>query len=77
MDNVTLFQILIVVAVLIFVGLVVGVLFVSRRKRSSQKLREKFGPEYDLTMEKAGGQRAAEVALGEREKRVTRLISAT
>lgn len=73
MDNATLFQIMIVVAVLIVVGLVVGVWFVSRKKHSSQKLREKFGPEYDLAMEKTGDQRKAEAALGEREKRVTRL----
>ena len=73
MDNGTLYQIVFIVAVLIVVGLVLGVLFASRKKRSSQKLREKFGPEYDLTMEKTGGQRAAEAALGEREKRVNKL----
>lgn len=73
MENVTLLQILIVVAVLTVVGLVFGVWFASRNRRSSQKLREKYGPEYDLTMEKAGNQRKAEAALEEREKRVTKL----
>ena len=73
METATLYQIFIVVGVLIIVGLVLGVWFSSRRRHSSQKLREKFGPEYDLTMEKAGNQRTAEEALGEREKRVTKL----
>jgi len=40
---------------------------------AAKKLREKYGPEYDLTMEKAGNQRTAETELGEREKRVTKL----
>ena len=41
------------------------------RRRTSEKLREKFGPEYDYTVQKVGDQKAAEEALQEREKRVT------
>lgn len=39
----------------------------------SRNLREKFGPEYDYTIEQAGDRRAAEEALAEREKRVASL----
>jgi hypothetical protein len=62
--------ILIGIAVVVLAGL--GVWFAIPRKRS-QKLREKFGPEYDYTMKKEGDQRAAEAALREREKRVSAL----
>jgi hypothetical protein len=57
-------------AIVALIGLSVGV--ASRRMRS-QKLREKFGPEYDYTLEKAGDKRTAEELLEEREKRVTGL----
>ena len=56
--------------VLIVLGLTV---ILSARKKSSLKLREKFGPEYDLALEKSGDQRLAEVTLKEREKRVSSL----
>jgi len=62
--------ILILVAVLIVAGL--GVWFANRGRRS-QKLRDKFGPEYDYTMEKVGDRHAAEDALKEREKRISKL----
>lgn len=68
MNTVTL--ILIVVAVLIVIGL--GV-WLANRGRRSQKLREKFGPEYDYTMEKVGDRHLAEDTLKEREKRIMKL----
>jgi len=68
-NNETLILLLIAV-VLIAAGL--GVWFATRRQRS-QKLREKFGPEYDYAMQKAGDQHAAEETLKEREKRVVKL----
>jgi hypothetical protein len=39
----------------------------------SRRLKNKFGPEYDYTVEKLGDRRAAEVDLKQREKRVTHL----
>jgi hypothetical protein len=48
------------------VGIAIG-------RRRSQKLRDKFGPEYDYALEKIGDQRKAEDSLKEREKRVTGL----
>ena len=62
--------ILIAVAALITAGLVTWFAFSMWR---SQKLRVKFGAEYDYTLEKAGNQRAAEETLTEREKRVGNL----
>jgi len=63
-------QIIIIVAILFAIG--IGIMFAART-RSTKNMREKYGPEYDLTMEKAGNKRAAEAALAEREKRVTKL----
>jgi len=68
--NATPILILIAVAVLIVAGLVT---LLAIRKGRSQKLREKFGPEYDYTMEKVGDRRAAEETLEEREKRINKL----
>lgn len=60
--------------IIILVAAVLLVFILSRlmggSKRRSQKLREKFGPEYDYTLEKVGDQKAAEETLQEREKRV-------
>ena len=63
-------QIIIAVAVLIAIG--IGIMFAASTRRS-KKMREKYGPEYDLTKEKAGSKSAAEAALVEREKRITKL----
>jgi hypothetical protein len=66
----TVILILILAAVLIAASLVV---LVAIRRWRSQKLRQKFGPEYDYTMEKVGDRRAVEETLAEREKRVSKL----
>jgi hypothetical protein len=66
----TLVLIFVVVVILFAAGL--GIWFASRTRRS-KNLREKFGPEYDLSLEKEGSKRTAEEALKEREKRVTKL----
>jgi hypothetical protein len=66
----TLFSILIAAAVLIVAGLLI---LIAIRRWRSQKLRQKFGPEYDYTMEKVGDRRTAEETLAEREKRVSKL----
>jgi hypothetical protein len=62
--------ILIIVAVLIVITL--GILFANRVRRS-HRLREKFGPEYEYTMEKVGDRHMAEATLKEREKRIKEL----
>lgn len=70
MDNQTLILILIAVGVLLAAGLLT---WYATRIGRSRKLREKFGPEYDYTMEKEGDRRTAEEILLEREKRVNKL----
>jgi hypothetical protein len=70
MDTSTLTIILIAVMALILVGLAAWV--ISHRRRT-QHLREKFGPEYDYTLDQAGDRRKAEMELEEREKRVEKL----
>jgi hypothetical protein len=70
----TLIVVLIALAILVVVSLVA---WAAIRLRRSQKLRKKFGPEYDYTMEKVGDRRVAEETLEEREKRVSKLAIRT
>ena len=59
-----------VIAVIIVIAVVVitaAVLLVLRRRRRNH-LRERFGPEYDRTLERADSTRAAERDLSEREE---------
>jgi hypothetical protein len=64
MDNTTL------IVVAIAVLLLVGVIAVALRSRRSAQLRDRFGPEYERTVQDAGGRRAAESELHDRAKRV-------
>jgi hypothetical protein len=61
--------VLIVLAVLV----VAGVLITVAARRRSQRLRERFGPEYDRAVQQAGGRRPAESELTARQRRVERL----
>ena len=58
--------IVIAVAAIVVIGLVAAAL--ARRKRSEQ-LHEKFGPEYDRALDEAESKRDAERELRDREKR--------
>jgi hypothetical protein len=58
----------IVIAVLAAI-VVVGVLWSAMRTSRTRSLQDRFGPEYDRELEKAGGRREAERELAEREKR--------
>ncbi|OAI55781.1 hypothetical protein AYO48_00260 [Gaiella sp. SCGC AG-212-M14] len=49
--------------------IIVGVLWSALSTRRTRSLQERFGPEYDRELEKAGGRREAERELAEREKR--------
>ncbi|WP_433759087.1 hypothetical protein [Nocardia sp. CA-135398] len=57
--------IVVVVVVLVAAGLLVAAWSMLRRRR----LRTKFGPEYDRTMEESDSRKAAERELSERERR--------
>ena len=63
----------IVVAVVVLVaGLIVAGMVASRRRRSD-RLKDRFGREYDRTLEATGDRSKAETELEEREKRVEKL----
>lgn len=58
------------VAIGVVVAIVIlGVVWSALRTRRTQTLQDRFGREYDRTVEKAGGRREAERELAEREKR--------
>jgi hypothetical protein len=61
--------VLIVLAVLV----VAAVLIAVAARRRSQRLRERFGPEYDRAVQEAGGRRPGESELTARQRRVERL----
>ncbi|MFE2271180.1 hypothetical protein ACFXB4_18275, partial [Streptomyces lavendulae] len=64
MSNTTLIVIIAVAAVVV-IALAVGLWMAARRRR----LQNRFGPEYDRTVEDEGGRMAAERELRAREER--------
>jgi hypothetical protein len=58
---------IVVVAILVIIGIVVAI--AGSRRRRSQQLRQRFGPEYDRTLQSTGDTGAAERNLQEREQR--------
>jgi FtsZ-interacting cell division protein ZipA len=64
--------IIIAIAVIVVVALVVGAVWLMRRRRSN-RLRSEFGPEYSRTVEEAGEPSKAEADLLKRQKRVESL----
>jgi uncharacterized protein YneF (UPF0154 family) len=69
MENTSI--IIIVVLVVVIIGIILGLVF-ARRKRSEQ-LHEKFGPEYDRTVQSMGDEKKAQTELNERQKHVEAL----
>lgn len=65
--NTAVLILIIVVVVLLVAGLAIGIPF-ARRKRS-EGLEEKFGPEYERSVSEAGDRKAAEADLRERQRR--------
>ncbi|MET9954086.1 hypothetical protein ABZ135_21385 [Streptomyces sp. NPDC006339] len=57
----------IVIPVAVVIVLIALAIVLDRRRR--RRLRERFGPEYDRTVDDVGSRRAAEQELGAREKR--------
>jgi hypothetical protein len=58
---------------LLVLALVVAGVWVLMRKRNSQHLQQRFGPEYHRTVEEVGDRNKAEAELQKREKRVQKL----
>ena len=65
-------EILIIVLVAIVVLVAIGI-WLTMRRRNTDRLRDRFGDEYDPTVEDRGGRSAAEADLADREKRVAAL----
>ena len=59
---------IVVVVVLLLVGGVVAARLGAKRRRS-QQLRDRFGPEYDRAVDQHGGRKQAEERLAERQER--------
>lgn len=59
--------IIILIAVIVLLGIASWAI---SRRRHSEKLREKYGSEYDYTVKQVGDQRQAEAVLDKREERV-------
>ncbi|HKT85719.1 MAG TPA: hypothetical protein VJQ77_06520 [Novosphingobium sp.] len=57
---------------LIVLAAIIAVSVIWMRRRSTASLRERFGGEYERTVQQAGGAHRAETILHEREKRVER-----
>ncbi|HXJ87196.1 MAG TPA: hypothetical protein VMS18_10295 [Candidatus Binatia bacterium] len=67
-------RIVVLVAVLIIAVVVIAAIaFVTSRQRRSQKLRKRFGPEYDRVVRQEGDPRKAEGVLEFRQKRRDKL----
>lgn len=60
-----------VVVVIVVLALIAGASMM--RKKRSDRLRDQFGPEYERTVDTAGGQRAAEKELLARERKHNKL----
>ena len=63
----------IVVAIAVVALLIVAAAILSSRRRRSAHLKDRFGSEYDRTVEAKGDRSKAEADLAEREKRVEKL----
>jgi len=67
----TTYIIITVVLVLVIIGAVLGLVFARRRR--SEQLHDKFGPEYDHTVQTMGDEKKAQTELNERQKHVEAL----
>jgi hypothetical protein len=69
MDRTTL----IIIAIVIVVAVIGVTALLMRGRRTTQRLSDRFGPEYDRTLEESGRRAKAEAELHDREKRVEAL----
>jgi hypothetical protein len=72
MNTVSANTVILVVVLVVAAIAVIAWIFV-RRQRQSQRLQQRFGPEYGLAVNELGGQTKAEAELKQREDRVARL----
>src|SRR5579862_7206945 len=62
-----------IIVVAVVVVLVAAAALIYERRRRSEKLKERFGPEYDRLVRQHGDPQRVETVLSEREKRVSHL----
>ena len=62
-----------IVLVVVVIAAVAAAIFFYVQKQRTQRLRSKFGPEYNRVVRSEGGARHAEQVLAERQKRVEKL----
>jgi hypothetical protein len=65
--------IIIIAAILIAAALAAIYLYFDSRRRRTEELRGRFGPEYDYALSRMGDRGRAEAELAERQKRVEKL----
>jgi hypothetical protein len=65
---------ILVVAIVVGIAVIAGVAFAVLSRRRSQRLRERFGPEYDRVVRQEGDARKAEGVLEFREKRRQKFV---
>src|SRR5512142_2482384 len=70
MNNLGLSLPVLVVLVFLVLAILVVLTWTGNQKRRSDMLRERFGPEYNRTVEEMGDRRQAEAELASRAKRV-------
>lgn len=70
MPNLSLSLPVLVVLVFLVLAILVVLTWSGNQKRRSEMLRERFGPEYNHTVEEMGDRRRAEAELADRAKRV-------
>jgi hypothetical protein len=61
------------IVIIVVVVLAAAAVFLMYRRRESAQLHERFGPEYEHTLEDSGDRRSAERELRQRERRVSKL----
>lgn len=61
------------IIIIVVVVLAAAALFFMYQRRRSEQLHNRFGPEYERTLEDSGDRRSAERELRERERRVSKL----
>jgi hypothetical protein len=59
---------ILIAAIVVIIALAIVFGWPALKRRRSERLREKFGPEYERTLSEAGDQRAAEADLAAREQ---------
>jgi len=64
---------IVLAAVLILVIAVLAWAYVRKRRSTTASLRQKFGPEYERTVQRHGSERKAEATLADRQERVEKL----